>query len=171
MFFEFIDALYGLVLFDFTLAAVRGRYYAYREHTRFFGQPRNDGCRTRARTTAHARRNEHHFDGRLHDFFDKILALLGGFLADARVHTTPEALQKSRAQLNFVLDGTKHECLTVGVAHHKFNIFDALAEHVVYGIAASSSHTYYSDDGNGCRLFAFFHYEFVIVIEYISFCI
>ena len=43
-------------------------------------------------------------------------------------------------------DGTVVECLIVGVAQHEGDIVDALAIHVVHGIATATAHTDDLDD-------------------------
>ena len=53
---------------------------------------------------------------------------------------------KAWAELNFVGHRANVECLVVGVAHQEINATDTCTVHVIYGIAAATTHTDHLDD-------------------------
>ena len=103
----------------------------------------HDGACACACASSHAGSDEHHAGVVLEKGLDFGDIVLRGFTRHLRTVAGAETV----ADHHFGRYGTLTESLPVGVEHHERHMFDALAEHVVDGVAATTAHAdgFYDD--------------------------
>ena len=138
-----IDAVEGLVDLLVALKLEGDGDDTDGEDAQFLAYLGDDRCCSRACAAAHARSDEVHLRAVAEHCFDVVYRLLG---SQARLLGSVACSQTLAAQLESLGDGTVLQGLCVGVADHKRDVVDALLVHIVYGVAASTTHTDHLDD-------------------------
>ena len=135
-----LNAVEGLVYLLGALEAERNGDDAHGENVHVLAGLGNDGRGTRTGAAAHAGGDEGHLGAVVEHAADVVDALEGGLAGARRTVSGPETLL---AELQVHGHGRVVEGLGVGVAEHERHVVDALAVHVVHGIAAPTT---YADD-------------------------
>ena len=143
MLLHLFNTVEGLVYLTVALKTEGDGDNAYGEDAHLLGDARNDGCCTRSGTTTHAGGDKGHAGAVVQHLLDVFQTLLCG-------HTgllgTVTGTKTFLAQLQMNGNRGVVECLIVGVAEYEGHVVDALAIHVVDGIAATASYTNHLDD-------------------------
>ena len=125
--------------------AERFRHDGDRQNFEFPRNLRNDGSRTCSGSTAHAGGDEHHVGARKH-FRDAIAILERGLATDLRIRPGTESLREGSADLQRGLRIEALQCLRIGVRRDEIHTLDAPTEHVLDGVAATTTDANHFDD-------------------------
>ncbi len=116
------------------------------ERPQLAGDLRDDGRRAGAGAAAHAAGDEHHV-GTLDRFLDLLARLLGGLLAEIRVHAGSEAAGEGLADVYLLLRLRFVEILRVGVDRDEVHALDVRLDHVIDSVAARAADADHPDAG------------------------
>ena len=140
---DFLHAVQCLVYLLVALPAERDSDDADSQDVHFFGGLCNDRRCTCTCATAHSGSDEYHFSTVVQHGLDVFDALFGCLAGTGR---TVSGSQTLFAKLQLHRNGGVFQRLVVCVAQHERYIMYAFPVHVVYGIAATATHTDNFDD-------------------------
>jgi hypothetical protein len=115
-----------------------------RQNALLFSRARDNGCCTRACTTAHASGDEDHI-GILEMIENFALAFFCRCHAHLRGRACTQALGGVQADLNAALSFRARQGLCIRVRHYKLNALQVSVDHVVNGIAPCPTNAEYDD--------------------------
>ena len=132
--------------------------HGYCEDAQLTGCLRNHRCRAGASASTHASGEKQHV-GTFDQLDDPLAIFHRGLTADFRIGAGTQSLGDARAELQQGLRPGALESLGIGIGADKFHTLDTFQNHVINGVATTTTHTKHLDDRFLClRIHYFKHF-------------
>jgi hypothetical protein len=143
---QLTDAGFGLAAAPLALEVERAGDDADGQRAELLGDRRHDGCPAGARAATLAGGDEDHV-GALEELLDVVTVVFGGASPDLRVGTGAETARRIAPDVELHVGIAHEQCLRIGVDRDELDALEALFDHPVDGIDATTANADDFDHG------------------------